>query len=118
MRLNMRELTAIKNLMEQVKTHRKEIEKLHKAGIDFRAGIEVSLESFLCDICGVPEDNCEEMRATDIANETGEWPEGAYCRDWVLQLLNDFEEDRETADEVLDKLLKENDRWNARNHNR
>jgi len=36
----------------------------------------------LClDMLGVPSDNTVETRACDIANETGTWPAGAFCRD-------------------------------------
>lgn len=39
----------------------------------------------LClDMLGVPADNTAETRACDIANETGAWPEGAFCRDWCF----------------------------------
>ncbi len=46
---------------------------------------ESEIEKLVLDALGVPADNTVETNACDIANETGVWPEGAYCRDWAYE---------------------------------
>ena len=41
------------------------------------------------DLLGVPEDNTIEMYPYDICNETGELPDGVYCRDWAFYAWTD-----------------------------
>jgi hypothetical protein len=50
------------------------------------------LEVFdLClDLLGVPADNTSETRACEIANETGEWPVGAFCRDYCYEKFDEM----------------------------
>lgn len=38
------------------------------------------------DILGEPKDNTIETNACEIANETGEWPEGSHCRDVIVDV--------------------------------
>jgi len=40
----------------------------------------------LClDLLGVPSDNTGDTKACEIANKTGEWPAGAFCRDYCYE---------------------------------
>lgn len=41
------------------------------------------------DLLGVPEDNTVDTRACEIMNETGRWPDGAFCRDWCFDLFDE-----------------------------
>lgn len=38
------------------------------------------------DILGEPKDNTIETNACEIANTTGEWPEGSHCRDFIIDI--------------------------------
>ena len=70
-------------LLEMDAAHDKKVEQLEKAiGAD---GTNLYLDGLLdivLDALGVPADNTLETNACDIANATGEWPEGSYCRDF------------------------------------
>lgn len=51
--------------------------------------LQLDLLEILADSIGIPRDNTEETHACDRANETGVWPEEAYCRDWIWNAWND-----------------------------
>ena len=61
---------------------------------EYSMEIDIDLVEIVADIYGVPQDNTVETDACDIANETGEWPEGAYCRDWLLHCWTNVVEGR------------------------
>jgi hypothetical protein len=61
----------------------------------------------VADIVGVPADNTVETQACEIANATGEWPEDAYCRDWVFHDWESVEDGKQTAEWFLRQLEEE-----------
>lgn len=70
-------------LLEMDAAHDKKVEQLEKAigAIGTNLYLDGLLDIVL-DALGVPADNTIETNACDIANATGEWPEGSYCRDF------------------------------------
>ena len=61
---------------------------LSELDIDINAGW-MDLLPLALDLLGVPQDNTVETRACEIANETGKWPDGAFCRDWCYDLFDE-----------------------------
>lgn len=70
-------------LLEMDASHDKKVEQLEKAIGTYGANLYLDeLLDIVLDALGVPADNTVETDACDIANATGEWPEGSYCRDF------------------------------------
>lgn len=53
-----------------------------------------SLLNEMADLVGIPKDNTVETNACDIANNTGYWPKGVYCRDWIYNAWEDYGRDK------------------------
>lgn len=102
--------TIVQVLSEQKKQHEwyrhasRELQEVHDA-----LRTPESREIFLiADLCGVPKDNCAETNACDRANETGEWPDDAYCRDWLFDTFYALpDSSTETISEWLSELEEE-----------
>lgn len=77
-------------------------------------GVEIDLPcdllGRLLDLLGVPDDNTVEVNACEIANETGNWPENAICRD---SFYDEALERRENPKQFIRDILDELDEWVA-----
>ena len=70
-------------LLEMDAAHDKKVEQLEKAIGTAETNLYLDgLLDIVLDALGVPADNTVETNACDIANDTGEWPDGSYCRDF------------------------------------
>lgn len=79
--------------------------KLEDAGLRPPAALYFDGIDLAADIIGVPADNTVETKACDIANATGEWPEGAYCRDWLLFMWCGVEDGEATIEQVVAAMV-------------
>ena len=91
----------------QLEQHRA-IDNLNQCGIclDSVKGLYVNLLDPIADLYGVPKDNTVETHACERANKSGEWPEDAYCRDWILEDWQQVEDGDATIDDFL-RVLEE-----------
>ena len=64
----------------------------------------------LLDFAGVPADNTVETNACEIANETGEWPRNAICRD---SFYDEALDRRDDPKQFIRDVLKQVDEWVA-----
>lgn len=84
--------------------HNNAFNRLEAAGVSLPADIEVDVLDLIADWYGVPEDNTVETNACDRANATGEWPEDAYCRDWIMDEWGKVEDGDASFDDFIAAL--------------
>lgn len=74
----------VMRLLEIQLIHHNAIERLSAVGLELPEDVEVDVLDLIADLCGVPEDDTGEMEVWEHVQETGEWPEGTYSREWIL----------------------------------
>jgi len=75
--------------------------------LELPCDLTVNLLDVIADCCGVPKDNTIETNASNIAMSTGVYPEGVYCRDWLLNEFRDVTEGKSTLESFVDSLRSE-----------
>ena len=76
--------TVVMRLLEQQLKFDRAANAYREKHGDESMEIDIDLVELVADMYGVPQDNTVETDACSIASATGEWPDGAYCRDWLL----------------------------------
>lgn len=65
--------------------------------------IDINLIDIVADMIGVPSDNTNEFDTCSAE----EWPEGCYCRDWLLHEWDDVVDGKITVDDFIAEMRKE-----------
>lgn len=81
-------LCVARELLKLQRQQDKWCESIEAAGVELNCPIAGNwlLLHLALDILGEPKDNTVETNACEIANETGEWPEGSHCRDVIVDV--------------------------------
>ena len=107
----MMKLVNVVELSRLLLTEQEKFDKSHhrmtESGLEFPQDFDLNLIDIVADLLSVPKDNVVEMRADDIANETGEWPDGAYCRDWLHDEWRKVWIGESTIDVFMDTIQKD-----------
>jgi len=74
----------VMRLLEIQLIHHNALERLSAVGVELPEDVEVDVLDLIADLCGVPEDDTGEIEVWEHFRDTGKWPEGTYCRDWIL----------------------------------
>jgi len=97
----------VRQLLEAQLAHDKAMRRLEDAGVDLNKEVYVDITDIIADWYGIPKDNTVETHAMDRAMQTGDWPEDAYCRDWLLDEWGKVQEQNATIDDFIAILQKE-----------
>ena len=100
-------------LLEVQLMHDRAMKLVIDAGIHLGQEHDIDILNIIADWYGVPKDNTLETDACSRALVTGEWPDDAYCRDWVYdewQLAVDGERDIEQFISLLSEARRIEDR--------
>ena len=76
-------------LLEAQKEHDKNLDEISEYSDGVDLAIRFDSVYPIADLLGVPKDNTVETNACEIMTDTGEWPEDAYCRDWIYYRWNE-----------------------------
>ena len=82
--LSSREMAIVMRLLAIQLIHHNALDRLSAVGIELPEDVEVDVLDLIADLCGVPKDDTNEMEVWEHVRDTGEWPEGMNCRDWIL----------------------------------
>jgi hypothetical protein len=106
-KLGVQTLDLVKKLLALQLANNKFISRMYEQNVTFPPEAEFDATDLIADLCGVRADNTVETDACTIANVTGVWPVGAYCRDWIWDSWQEVVRGESSIESFIEALCAE-----------